>query len=106
MRLFGDDPAMWRHHRGLSFEFATSVEGDFVARAVDRRDVELLHPAQLPRPVLLQGHQGRLRSLAVHPNGRLVATTATDHNVRIWRSVGESEPLISNASSMAMRGCQ
>jgi WD40 repeat protein len=95
MRLFIKSPVMWRFHRGLEFESVTSVDGQVVAfRGLDGRDLTLSNPARIPHPVTLEGHQGRLRSVAVSPNGRLVATTAADNTVRIWHSTGDGEPLV------------
>jgi WD40 repeat protein len=95
MRMFNRDPVRSPHHKGLVFRSVTSADGQTVADAgQDGRDVILASPARLQRPVLLQGHQGRVRSVAVSPDGRLVATTAADDTIRVWRSTGDSEPLV------------
>jgi WD40 repeat protein len=95
IRLFNNEPGMWRQHRGLGIVLVIGADGQPIARqGKDVRDIMLANPAELRHPVMLQGHQGRVRSVAVRADGWLVATTAADHTVRIWRSTGDGEPLV------------
>jgi WD40 repeat protein len=88
------DPSSWRGHNGLVFHDAISVSGwQLASQRTQDNTVQLWNPEGVSHPGMLY-HNGQVRSIAVSPDGRLVATTADDDTVRIWNSTGNHEPLL------------
>ncbi|HEX6471683.1 MAG TPA: AAA family ATPase [Streptosporangiaceae bacterium] len=107
IRLYVPDPNMWRHHRGLAFEMMVSANGQIIAQVMPpSRDLALENPTGTGHPIILRGNQGRLRSVAVSQDGQLVAATATDDTIRIWRTTGDGEPLIFRDHGVAAENIQ
>jgi WD40 repeat protein len=95
VRAYLNDPNMWQHHRGLAFMSMLSANNQIIASMQEPQGRSVvLRNRTANYSVVLRGNQGRLRSVAVSPDGQLVATTAVDNTVRIWRSNGEGEPLV------------
>ena len=85
----GDNDFVLEGHRGEVNDARfnpqpSSPESWFAATASDDRSVALWKPKEADKPFLLRGHRGPVTGLAWSSDGRWLASTSKDKDVRIW----------------------